>query len=924
VRWERWLYTIPLRLRSIFRRSRVEAELSEELQFHLEQRALGEMAAGKTAEEARYAALRAMDGLEQRKEECRDMRGVRVLDNLRGNLRYAVRALKRTPGFTAVAMITLALGIGANTAIFSLVDAVMLKLLPVKAPEQLYFVQRQGGHFASWSGNYPDYRAMREHNTVFEGLAAYSGFLDPLGIQGGGADGRGADLAHGIFVSGNYFEILGVSPALGHLFNSADDRAPGAAPFTVLSYAYWKSHFGGDTQAIGRKVFLNGYPLTVIGVTPRGFEGADMAIQPDFFLPIVMRSQVNHTPEAMWNHRHNNWIATIGRLKPGVSLSRAEGELYAICKDQEAAEKRTGQDPRGAQPANPIVLVPAGKGFSPYGQQLKKPLVILFVVVVLVLLIACANIANLMITRGAARQREIAIRLAIGASRRHVITQLLTESMLIAGLGGAAGILVALVGTHVLTGFIPQASWPISGVQVALDWRVLGFMTAVSVVTGLLFGIAPAFQSTRPDLIPALKEDLPGSSGTTRFTLKKGLVILQVGLSLPLLVGAVLFARTLGNLRGIDTGFKAENVFVASVDPTRFGYQGQRARDFYDRLAAHVAALPGVRVATLALMTPLSGSSWTDAVTVEGYSGKSREGDVVGFDAVGPRYFEALGTPLLLGRDFVEHDNPAKVIEMPDMFIPGEPQPVQGGPHVAIVNEAFVRRYSPRGAIGLHVATKGTSSNASYEIVGVVKDQYFLGLREAVEPMVFLPAWQNSAGWRQLVIRTTGSERQLGELLRREIHQLDPVVPLLNVHALKEDVDQTILVERLVATLSGFFGLVAVLLSAVGLYGVVSYSVTRRTREIGIRMALGAGRDSILRLVLGDVIAMVLAGAVIGTAIAFAASRAVASLLYGVSAADPLTLIAAGVGLAVTALCATFLPARRAIGVDPNSALRYE
>lgn len=924
MRLEHWLYTIPLRLRSIFQRKQVEQELDEELQFHLQRRIELEIAAGKTPEQARYTALRAMEGIEQRKEECRDISRMNLLDDLQRNLRYAARTLKRSPGFTVVTIMTLALGIGANTAIFSLVETVMLKLLPVKAPEQLYFVGHRTQRM-SMTWNYPDYRAMREQNTVFTGLAGYSLNLEPFGVQDGSTEGYAAELSHGIFVSGNYFNVLGVSPALGRLFNTADDRAPGASPYVVLSYSYWQSHFNSDTQAIGRKLRINGYPLTVIGVAPAGFTGADIAFKPALFVPIVMRSQVLHIAYATWNDRNNWWMAAIGRLKPGTSMAKAEGELFAICKDQESAESHKLSNPKWAVTADQIVLTPAARGFSYYANELKKPLAILLTVVALVLLIACANVANLMLARGAARQREISVRRAVGASRWRVISQLLTESMLIAILGGASGVLFALAGIPVLLRFVPQSGRePVTGISATLDWRVFAFTVAVCVLTALLFGAAPAWQSTRSDLVPALKEDVPGSTGIRRFTLRKGLVILQIALSIPLLVGAGLFARTLGNLRGLDTGFTHQNVLIASVDPTRFGYKGQRARDFYDRLCARVAALPGVRSASLALITPLTGASWNDSVTVEGYTPKPGEKNNVFFNAVGRRYFETLGTPVLLGREFTQQDNPATAIGLPDHVVLGQSLPDPPGQHVAIVNETFARHFiGDRSGLGTHV-TMGGPFRSSYEIVGVTKDARYLDLHGVAEPMMFIPVWRRFAEQRELVIRTARSAQQIAGPLRREIHELDPVIPLLNVHTLEQDFEQFILVERLVTTLSGFFAVVALLLSIVGLYGVIAYTVTRRTREIGIRMAVGASRTSVVWLVFEDVISMVIGGTIFGTVLAFMATHAIKSILYGVKPTDPFSIVLATTVLVTAAIVATLLPARRAAEVDPIAALRYE
>ena len=864
-----------------------------------------------TKEEARRTASLQFGGVEQIREECRDARGTRWVETTIQDLRFAGRTLRKSPGFVMAAVCTLALGIGANTAIFSLVDTIMLKLLPVKAPEQLYLI----GHTprpvtVTW--NYPDYRAMRDHNTVFTGLAGYSLNLESLGVSSGSGAAQGTELSHGIFVSGNYFDVLGVSPALGHVFSSIDDGAPGASPYVVLSYSYWQSHFGGDAQAIGHKLKVNGYPFTVIGVAPRGFSGADVALKPDLFLPIMMRSEVRHVSFASWNDRHNRWMAGIGRLKASAAVQQAGVQLFSICKEQEAAERRSLTNPRLAQAADQVVLEPAAHGFSYLVDELKKPLLILFVIVGLVLLIACANVANLMLARGAARQREIAVRLAVGASRWRVISQLLTESLLLAVLGGATGVMVAWLGLDVLLRFMPQPSYEVATISATVDWRALVFTFTACVVTGLLFGIAPAWQSTRPDLVPALKEDVPGSSGTGRFTLRKGLVILQVALSLPLLVGASLFARTLGNLRALDAGFTPEHVSIASVDPTTFGYKGQRVRDFYDRLCSRVAALPGVRSASLALITPLTGSSWNGAVTMEGYTLKPGERNNIFFDAVGSHYFKTLGTPKIAGRDFTELDNPRAAMEIPEHVVPGQELPDQPGPHVAIVNETFARHFfGEHSPIGRHVVAMGGffRDNNAYEITGVVKNARYFTLRDGgAQPMMFIPVWRTFAGQRELVMRRTISSVQLAAGIRREIQALDPVIPLLNLHTLEHDVNENILMERLVATLSGFFGLLALSLSAVGLYGVVAYTVTRRTREIGIRMAIGADRSSVVWLVIRDVITMVFMGALIGALAAFLASRAIAGMLYGVSATDPLSGIAAGSALMVAALLQAIFP----------------
>ncbi len=845
------------------------------------------------------------------------------LDNLRSEIRYAWRMVLKTPGASAVAVLSLALGIGANTAIFSLVNAVLMKMLPVKAPQQLYLVGSRAERFnGSW--NYPDYRAMSDHNTVFDGLAAYSLGLQRIGVQQ--RVQQATEIAYGTEVSGNYFDVLGVSPAAGRVFSAAEDRAPDAAPYVVLSYAYWQRRFAGASQAIGSKLLLNGYPFTVIGIAPRGFSGTDVAFKPDLFVPLMMHTSLQRIPFAIWNSRYYWWMGALGRLKPGTPLKKAEGELYSICRDQEAAERRTEADAKRVNKARQIALIPAGAGYSFVGNNLRKPLLVLFAVVALVLLIACANVANLMLARGAAREREIAVRLAVGASRWRIASELFAESVFIAALGGIGGVLVSLLGVRVLMRFAPHPGWAPVSIDAPVDLRVLAFTMAVSILCGVLFGIAPALRSSRPDLLPALKEDVPGSTGASRLTLRRALVVAQVALSLLLLVGAGLFIRTLGNLRALDPGFTPEQVVVANVDPTRFGYKGRRTRDFYDALEARAAKIPGVRLASLTSIAPLSGAMWNGSVVVEGYTWKPGEKKYVYFDAVGPRYFATIGTPVILGREFEERDNPTTTLEMPDRFVPGQERPEAPGPRTAIVNETFARHFfGARNPLGMHVALdEKYRPEKLYEIVGVVKDARYFNVRDAVDPMIFVPIWRQPANSCSLALRTTAGTTGIAAALRRQIGALDPVIPLLNVRTLQNNLDQNILNERLIATLSGFFGALGLMISAVGLYGVISYAVTRRTREIGIRVALGARRGAVLWLVFRDALIMVAIGAVFGIAGSFAATRLVKAFLYGVGAQDVGNLFIAALILAAAAMIACLVPARRATKVDPMVALRYE
>jgi putative ABC transport system permease protein len=848
------------------------------------------------------------------------------IENRGADLRYALRMMRKTPGTTTIAVMSLALGIGANTAIFSLVDAMLLKLLPVKSPQELYLVAANPAR-PNTSWNYPDYVAFRDHNSSFSGLAAYNGGNgQPVGMQLDGPDaGSTTELAYAAAVSGNYFDVLGVGPAIGSLFSSEDDRAPGESPYIVLSYDYWQSRFTGDPEVIGRKVRLNGYPFTIVGVSRRGFSGADVTASPNMFIPIMMRSEVTGVPFAIWNTRHYWWMQTIGRIKPGATVAQAETELYAVYQDQEEGERRSLKDGRFVNEAKPILLMPAARGYSYVRNRLQRPMIILMIVVGLVLVIACANVANLMLARGAARQREMAVRLAVGASRSQLTAQLLVESIVIALAGGVAGLAFAFFCVRVLLEYLPQTGWGQASLNVTPDLRLLGFTFAVSLITGVLYGIAPALKSTKPDLVRALKEDSAGSSGPSQLTLSNALVVIQVALSLVLLIGTGLFVRSLGNLHDIDSGFRADNTVIVTVDPSRNGYKGQRLRDFYEKLRLDVETLPGVQSVSLANITPLSGSRWNGSIAIEGYQWKDDEKKYVDMNAVGPRYFETVGIPLILGRDFRDEDNPPYSLDPPAKFTPGVEPPEPPGPRVAIINQSFANRFfEGRNPIGMHVSTDETyKPDRAFEIVGVVKDAHYFGLREALEPMMYFPVWRQ-AGSRALCIRTSKDAPQLAAGIRRQVTAIDAGIPVLSVRSMHQEIDNDILVDRLIATLSSYFGLLALLLAGVGLYGVISYGVTRRTREIGIRMALGAQRPAVLWLVMRRAAAFLLIGAVIGIPTALFATRLVKSFLYGIGAQDPMTIVMATLVLGAVAATASFLPARRATKVDPMVALRHE
>jgi predicted permease len=843
------------------------------------------------------------------------------------DFRYALRAMRKSPGFTAVAVFSLALGIGANTAIFTIIDAVLLRWLPVKSPEQLYMVGAVDPRRVSTTWNYPDYAAFRDRNHGFSGIIAYNSPV-PCGFAVEGAEsGRQAQVAYGLHVSGNYFQVLGVEPALGRSLNPEDDRAEDASPYLVLSHDFWRRRFGSDARVIGRKVRINGYPFTIVGVSRAGFTGVEVGVSPDFFMPIMMRSAVSSRRN--WNNRNNWWLSVMGRIRPGATIAQIEGELTAISQQQYEDNLRTSPDRRFVNSASKIKLLPGSQGYSHLRNQLTQPLIVLMIVVGVVLLIACANVANLLLARASARRREIAVRLAMGATRGRLARQLLTESVLLSLAGGAAGFALSFVGVRALLAFLPGgALFSVVRLQVSPDLRMLGFTLLVSVLTGLVFGLAPVAQSARTDFTPALKQDAVASSGRPRFTLRKSLVIAQVGLSLLLLIGAGLFVRSLRNLKDLDAGFRPDHVMIADVDPSRSGYKGQRLRDFYEQLRGRIERMPGVQSVSLANITPLSGSRWNNFISVEGYQWKQGERNVVDFNAVGPRFFETLRIPIVLGRDFRPEDSPAFSPDPPTVpRPPGSLDPEElKGPRVVIVNESMAKRFfAGRNPVGMRLCQRDTfRMETAYEIVGVVKDVRYFGLRPNTESMIYLPVWRSGAGPRTLCLRTTGDPRQSIEGIRREVAALDSTLPLLNVATMDEQVDNNILQERLVATLSSFFGVTALLLAAIGLYGVMAHAVTRRTREIGIRMALGAQQSSVLWLVLGDAAWMVALGAAVGIPAALAVTKFASTFLFGIGARDPLSVVLATAVLAAVAVGASYLPARRATKVDPVTALRHE
>ncbi len=846
-----------------------------------------------------------------------------VMETTLQDIRYVRRVLRKSPGFAMIAVLTLALGIGANTAIFTLIDAVLLRSLPVAGPERLVSLAINPDKPLAFF-SYPAYEYIRDHNQSFSGVVASAGangFPAAFAVPEEGAHAT-AQLATLSYVSGNYFQVLGVTPAIGRVLTPEDAVKEGGHPWVVLDYDFWQRRFGGDPQAIGRKVTLNGSLFTIVGVARSGFTGTMVGSHPDVYLSIMMQREISGASNM--KVRNIIWLNLLARLKPGVTMQAAIPEMDLLWKQYLADDPERRPIPTYAlkdyEKHNRGTLLPGSGGYSILRNQIRKPLAVLMVVVALVLLIASANVANLLLARAAARRREIAIRLAVGAGRARLIRQLVLEALLVSVAGGIAGLAFAWWGVRVLLTFLPKRFVAVD-LNLSPDWQLLAFCFGISLAVGLICGIVPALQSTRPDLISELKSE-GKALGRSRFDLRRGLVVIQVAISLLLVIGAGLLVRSLQNLRSLDPGFVRESVLVVSVYPERNGYKGQRLRDFYELLLEKARALRNSRSASLAGLTPLSGSRHANFFAVEGYRRRPDESPLVDLNSVGPAYFETLHIPILAGRDFRPEDNPpfSPLVPLRNNDPLGPPAPV------AIVNEAFARHYFPnQNPIGKHLTRAEEYDPArSFEIVGVVKDAKYFGVREAVESMVYLPIWRMGAGGTTLCIRSTGRPEQLIGAIRREVANIDPGVPVLQALSMEEQFDNTISQERTVTTLCGFFGMIAVLLAAIGLYGVMAHAVTGRYREIGIRMALGAQRSTVLRLVLRDTALMIGIGAAIGLPAAFGLTRLVQSFLYGLTPQDPASIALATAGLIAVTGLAGYIPARRATKVDPMIALRYE
>jgi predicted permease len=899
------LRSLQLRARSLWR-NRLQRDLHDELTYHIDMAIEDKIAAGIDPGEARYQALRELGNATAFKERSHRMFSFPRLETVLQDLRYALRGLRKSPAFTVVAVLSLALGIGANTAIFSVLDALLLKPLPVRHPEQLVTLMRVDPARGSADNmSYPMFEKYRGLKQIFADMSALWHGRVYVTINGPGGGPEPGFLRIGL-VSGSYFSMLGVNASAGRVFTADDDRIPGDHPVAVISYRYWDRRFARAGDVVGRTLTIANTTYTIVGVATKGFTGEVITDPADLWVPMAMESQVWTDRPGLLTHPASMWMNAIARLQDGVTATQAQPLLQVTFQQLMRERAGAGASPQALQllAQQHMELQPAGNGFAVQREFLGQPLKVLMVVVLLVMAIACANIANLLLARSAGRQREIAVRLSIGAGRWRIARQMLTESLLLATMGGALGLLMARWGTNILLAMAASGRLPVN-LEIHPDLRVLGFTAGLCLLTGILFGLAPASNASRVSLGSALSERGAGSGGAMeRFSLGKVLVVSQVALSLLLLIGAGLFTRTLANLKSQDLGFAREHVLLFWISPAN-NTSGARLAKLFETAQARISALPGVVSASPSRNGLLSGFVGIRQVSVEGYAPKSDEDMGAQWSLVAPQFFATIGMRLLLGRDFNGQDS-------------------EKSPRVAIVNETMVRDFfQGRNPVGKRFAL---GADEGIEIVGVVQDSKYFSLRDQNVRMVYLPFRQDLGHLISmcLAVRTQGSLPGLAGRIREEVLSIDSGLQIPHIDTIGEQVDATLVEERLITVLSGFFAVLAVLLASLGLYGVMAYRATRRTNEIGIRMALGATRGQVLGMVLKQSLGLVAVGIAIGVMATLGVTRLISSLLFGVKPADPVTIGGGALLMVVVAAVAAFLPARRAARVDPMTALRYE
>ena len=907
-----WLGEFGRRIWMLLRRRQFDADLEEEMRLHIELRTQQKAQAGLSPEDARHGAARRFGNPTMVKERSHNSWGWQWLEYFLQDIGYGLRAMMRTKGITIVALLSLALGIGANTAIFSLLDAVMLRSLPVEKPQELVLFgdgRAAGSTDGLPSGSlrlfsYPFYREISQKNEVFSGVTA----VDSIEFAAQGTFAGGSrEMMHCDLVSGTFFSVLGLRPALGRLLTEEDDKAPGSGPVAVISYGWWERRMGKDPSVIGKAIQFGTHAYTVVGVAPQEFFGTTVGQSPDFWIPLSMEKEVSPG----WNGLDDKFFQSlylIARLKPGVTVEQATANLNLLL--QQILHGYVGAQPSQKDLATiteaRIELTSVERGLSRLRRRFSLPLEILMTIVVLVLLIACANIANLLLARGTARAREIAVRMAIGASRSRMVLQLLTESFLLALMGAALGVALAWRAGELLlrmaTGSVQAAT-----VAVTPNLRVLLFTLLLTGFTTLLFGMAPALRATRLNLTSSLKEGRGTTSAASRLSLARVLIVSQIAISLILLVAAGLFVRSLINLTNVDTGFDKQNVLVFQIDEYAAGFeQDARLQTLLQQIEERVQSLSGVHAASFSMFTFNQGE-WSTDVVLRGIPRTPENSHDVLNNMVGPGFFSTMGLPVIAGRTFSAHDN-------------------SSAPKVAVINETMAQQYFPGvSAVGRRFGFgDDPARSGDVEIIGVVKNAKYVALEEKPQPAAYFVYTQHPQYLPNFVVRYSGDSQQTISAVRSAIAEVNRNVPINGIATLAEQVDESTANQRLIAQLSAFFGLLAVLLVCIGMYGLMSYAVARRTNEIGVRMALGAGRANVLWLVLREIMILASIGLAVGVPLALAGSRLVASMLYGLSPWDPVSLLASACLLVAIAGLAGYLPARRASLVDPAIALRYE
>ncbi|HWC18934.1 MAG TPA: ABC transporter permease [Terriglobales bacterium] len=917
---EHWIYKLPLRLRSLLRRNQVEQELSEELQYHLDQQIEILRARGMPLVDARAAALRQMSGLEQQKERCREARGVNLIEDLISDCRYALRSFRKNPSLAAVIITSLALGIGANTAIFSVINAVSLKMLPVREPEGLVLLnwsaktwpegflsdlegssrRDAGGGMSSDSFAFDIFTEVKKQNEVFEQTFAFAANDHHVNVDVNGT----AEWATMQAVSGDFFDGLGVSPILGRTILPSDD-SPSGSTVAMVSHDFWRKHFGSDTVLSGKTVTVNTTRMTIIGVAPAEFFGVRPGNPTDIYIPLsyYMQEYKRLYPDSELASRDNWWLEIMGRLKPGLSPASATPEIQVIMDRVLRADAKAATN--AVIPK--IALAPAGRGLNELRERFSTSLLLLMGMVGLVLFIACANVSGLLMARAMARQKEIAVRLSLGASRLRIIRQFLAESVMLSLIGGIAGLMVSDWASSSLVHLLSTRRNPIY-LSTGIDLRVMGFTAAVSLLAGVLFGLLPTNAATRMSIAPALKDSATPLCGTGyRFQIGKLLVGAQVALALLLLIASGLLLRTLTRLQRVSLGFDQRALLTFEVNPGLNAYTDEHLIAYYQELQRRLQSLPGVRSATLTQHGPIDSGYTSNSPQIPGYTAPGQQADVYRH-MVGSDYFTTLNVPIVLGRPVTEQDT-------------------QISPKVLVLNQAAVQKYfHGDNPLGKRLVYGRNGSMGSFEVVGVAKDVKYGKVREDVPPTAYWPYQQSKIISRQMVflVRTEGNPSAIANSVRQVCFDLDKDVPVVRMQTEEEVIDGSLFLERTFALLSSAFGALALMLACVGLYGTIGYAVTRRIPEIGIRMALGAERERILRMILAEVSMVVIAGIAVGVPASWATARLLSHHLYQLSPHDPLTTAAAVAAILAVTLLAGYLPARRASKVNPIIALRYE